>query len=99
QSGKAVCIRLNNGSELVQRPLRLLDVFLFEFSKALDLKLLFCARSPSELDLRHLVGAIAIAIQSDNRSRAFVDLLLVTMGRGLDLTALIPVLDRAHDAA
>ena len=49
--------------------------------------------------MRHNLVFLAIFVQRDDRPGAVVDLLFVTMGRVLDLAALITMFDRGNDAA
>src|SRR5207244_6515404 len=89
---------LNDGYEFIERAFRFLRVLLFEFRQPLDLQLLFPPRRAREFHFRNVIAAVAVTIESDNRPHTFINLLLVTMRRVLNLAALISIFHRGEDA-
>src|SRR5712692_4468170 len=70
-----------------------------ESLQAIGLNLLFLPRSADHFNSGEILRGCAIAVQTDDRTDALVDLSLVSMGRGLDLAALVTVFDGRQHAA
>src|SRR5262249_21139668 len=71
----------------------------FERLETLHLKLLPLSGRADDLHAGKTVIGFVIAIEPDEGPRAIIDLLLVTMRRGLDLASLVAVFDGAQHAA
>src|SRR5216683_4354986 len=83
--GENVAAALHDLGQLVQRAPGLGAMTPLEFLQAIDLNLLFLPRSADHFNSGEILRGRAIAVQTDDRTDALVDLLLVSMGRGLDL--------------
>src|SRR5437867_3559571 len=98
QSRKTIFTALDNIDKFIERAFRFLRILLFELRKPINLQLLFLPRRASEFYFRRILFAVAIFIQADDRTSTVVNLLLITMGGVLDLTALEPVFHRRQHA-
>src|SRR5436190_11850035 len=99
QSRKTIFTALDNIDKFIERAFRFLRILLFELRKPINLQLLFLPRRASEFYFRRILFAVAIFIQADDRTSTVVNLLLITMGGVLDLTALEPLFHRRKHPA
>src|SRR5262249_42149535 len=89
QRRETILTDLHDSREFVESAFRFLSVFLFELREPIYLQLLFLTRRANELYFRSVVIAVSIFVQSNDRSRAVVDLLFIAVCGALDLAALI----------
>src|SRR5260370_42393645 len=78
--GENVAAALRDLGQLVERAPGLGAMTPLEFLQAIDLKLLFLPRRANDFHPGEIFRGRAIAIQTDDRTDALVDLLLVAMG-------------------